>query len=196
MNNLNSAQAPSDVAFQQVVNQQMAMQRDAELSVRHQLDWEQQHRMVWTEAPLALRTAIRTHQSAIQTQQERLEDVAKGLYTAALEALKRRYHERGDITRIEYDRRQRDLHNEWQTRRVDLAQRYVYKFADMRLKEIQEASYAAARAASDKVWAREGAALIEGYAMPAPPSWAREPEPEEGTDEKKPTRRRPATAAR
>jgi len=196
MRNPNSAQALSDVAFQQVVNQQMAMQRDAELSVRHKIDWEAQHRMVWTEAPLALRTAIRTHQSAIQTQQERLEDVAKGLYTAAVEELKRRYHERGDITRIEYDRRQKDLYSDWQNRRVDLAQRYVYKFADARLKGIQEASYAAARAASDKVWAREGAALIEGYAMPAPPSWASESEPEEGPAEKKPARRRSAVAAR
>ncbi len=196
MRNPNSAQALSDVAFQQVVNQQMAMQRDAELSVRHQLDWEQQHRMVWTEAPLALQTAIRTHQSAIQAQQERLEDVAKALYTAALEALKRRYHERGDITRLEYDRRQKELYSDWQNRRVDLAQRYVYKFADARLKEIQEASYAAARAASDKVWAREGASLIEGYAMPAPPAWASKPEPEEGPDDKKPARRRSAVAAR
>ncbi len=49
MRNPNSAQALSDVAFQQVVNQQMAMQRDAELSVRHKIDWEAQHRMVWTE---------------------------------------------------------------------------------------------------------------------------------------------------
>lgn len=187
----------SDVAFQQVVNQQMAMQRDAELSVRHKIDWEAQHRMVWTEAPLALRTAIRTHQRAILTQQERLEDVAKALYTAALEALKRRYHERGDITRIEYDHRQKELYSEWQNRRVDLARRYVYTFAAARLTSIQEASYAAARAASDKVWAREGAALIESYAMPAPPAWASEPEqtPAE-PGEKKPARRRSAVAAR
>jgi len=196
MNNLNSPQAMSDAVLRQVTEQQLYAQRDVELSVRHQLAWEQQHRMVWTEAPLALRTAIKTHQSAIQAQADRLEDVAKELYTAALESLKRRYHERGDITRIEYDQRQKELYSDWQNRRVDLAQRYVYKFADARLKEIQEASYAAARAASDKVWSREGAALIEGYAMPAPPAWSRKPEPEEGPDEKKPARRRPVAAAR
>ncbi len=196
MNNPTSARAMSDAVVRQVTNQQLYAQRDAELSVRHQVDWEQQHRMVWTEAPLALRTAIRTHQSAIQGQQGRLEEVAKALYTAALEALRRRYHERGDITRIEYDRRQKELYAEWQNRRVDLARRYVYTFADAQLKDIQEASYAAARAASDAVWAREGAALVESYALPEPPSWASESEPEEGPDEKKPARRRSAVAAR
>ncbi len=196
MRNLNSAQALSDAAFQSICNQQITMQRDAELSVRHKIDWEAQRRMVWTEAPLALQTAIRTHQSAIQAQQEQMEEMAKGLYTATLEALRRRYHERGDITRIEYDHRQKELYAEWQNRRVDLARRYVYTFADAQLKDIQEASYAAARAASDAVWAREGAALVESYALPEPPSWASEPEPEEGPDEKKPTRRRSAVAAR
>jgi hypothetical protein len=196
MNNPTSAHAMSDAVVRQVTNQQLYAQRDAELSVRHQVDWEAQHRMVWTEAPLSLRTAIKTHQSAIQGQQEHLEKMAKALYTASLESLKRRYHERGDITRIDYDRRQKELYADWQNRRVDLARRYVYTFADARLKDIQEASYAAARATVDEVWAREGAALIEGYAMPAPPSWAREPEPEEGPAEKKPARRRPVTAAR
>jgi len=196
MNNLNSAQALSDAALRQVWNQQMAMQRDAELSVRHKIDWEAQHRMVWSEAPLALQTAIRSHQRAIQTQQERLEEMAKALYMAALETLKRRYHERGDITRIEYDQRQKDLYSDWQNRRVDLARRYIFTFADARLKDIQEASYAAARAACDEVWAREGGALIESYAMPEPPTWAREPEPEEGPADKKPARRRSAVAAR
>jgi hypothetical protein len=194
MNNLKAPDAMSDAVFQQVVNQQITRQRDADLSVRHKIDWEAQHRMVWIEAPLALQTAIRSHQRAIQTQQERLEDVAKGLYTAALEALKRRYHERGDITRVEYDQRQKELYSDWQNRRVDLAKRYIYTFADARLKSVQEQSYAAARAASDAVWAREGASIIESYAMPTPPSWSRESEPEEGPADKKPTRRRSAAA--
>jgi len=85
--------------------------------------------------------------------------------------------------------------NQWQTRRVDLVRRYVYTFADARLKEIQEEAYAAARAASDEAWEREGATLIESYAMPQPPSWATQSE-HTGPIEKATGRRRPATAAR
>jgi len=122
--------------------------------------------------------------------QQRLEDLAKDMYTGTLEALNRRYRERRDLTGMEYDQRQRDLHNEWQTRRVDLGRRYVYTFADTRLKKIQEEAYAAARAASDEVWEREGAALIASYAMPEPPSWATQSE--HPATETTPTRRQVA----
>jgi len=103
--------------------------------------------------------------------------------------VKTRSRARRDITGIEYDQGQRDLHNEWQTRRVDLARQYVYTFADARLKDIQEEAYEAARAAADAVWEREGAALILSYAMPEPPAWASQPEQAE---DDKPARRRAA----
>lgn len=196
MNNPNnSPQALSDAALRHVWNTQISLQRDAELSIKHRIDWEQEKRMVLVEPPVALRTAIRARQDAIKRQQAQLEEMAKALYTASLEALKRRYRERRDITGLDYDQMQRDLHNGWQARRVDLARRYVYTFADARLQEIQEASYAAARAAADAVWEREGAALVEQYSMPAPPSWATEPEHAE-PGEKTTARRRTAVAAR
>ncbi len=190
MHNLNSPQVLSDAAFQQVQNTLISQARDAELSVRHRADWETQHKMCWTEAPVAVRTAIRAKQTAIEAMQQRLEALAKDMYTASLEALKRRYRERRDLTGIDYDQRQRDLHTSWQSRRVDLARRYVYTFADARLKDIQEQAYAAARAASDEVWEREGLALIESYAMPEPPAWASEPE--QAATETTPVRRRVA----
>ena len=121
--------------------------------------------------------------------------MAKARYNAGLEALKRRYRERRDITGVEYDAGQRELHNEWQARRVDLARRYVHTFADARLKEIQEQAHTVSTAARDAKWEREGAALIESYAMPEPPAWATEPEQAEAV-EKTTGRRRPATAAR
>ncbi len=174
MTNL-SPQALSDAAFQQVNNQLINQARDSQLSLQHKANWEREHRMVWTEAPLAVRTAIQARQTAIQHQQQRLEQMAKDVYTASLEALKRRYRERRDITGQDYDQRQRDLHSQWQTRRLDLARRYIFTFADARLKEIQEQAYAAARAAADEVWNREGEALIESYAMREAPAWASEP---------------------
>jgi len=195
MNNLNSPQALSDAAFAQVQNTLINQARDSQLSLQHKATWEREHRMVWTEAPLAMRTAIRARQDAIQRQQQRLEEMAKALYNASLEALKTRYRARRDITGMEYDQIQRDLHNSWQARRVDLARRYVYTFADARLKNIQEQAYEAARVAADAVWEREGAALIESYAMPEPPAWASEPAHTE-TVEKTIGRRRPATAVR
>jgi hypothetical protein len=195
MHNLNSPQVLSDAAFQQVQNTLINQARDSQLSLQHKASWEREHRMVWTESPLAVRTAIQARQAAIQSQQQRLEQLAKDIYMASLEALKRRYRERRDITGVEYDAGQRELHNQWQTRRVDLARRYVYTFADARLKEIQEEAYAAARAASDEAWEREGATLIESYAMPQPPSWATQSE-HTGPIEKATGRRRPATAAR
>ncbi len=188
--NLNSAQGMEAAAFQQVQNTLISQARDAELSVRHQTDWQKAHRMVWTEAPVAVRTAIRARQTAIEAMQQRLEDLAKDMYTGTLEALKRRYRERRDITGMEYDQRQRDLHTSWQSRRVDLARRYIFTFADARLKEIQEEAYEAARAAADAVWEREGAALILSYAMPEPPAWASQPEQAE--DDDTPARRRAA----
>ncbi len=195
MNNLNSPQALSDAAFQQVQNTLISQARDADLSIKHRREWEARKIMVLVEPPIALRTAIRTRQAAIQGHQERLEEMAKALYTVSLEAVKRRYRERRDITGMEYDQRQRDLHQECQTRRVDLARRYVYTFADARLKEIQEEAYEAARAAADEVWERAGAGLIESYALPDPPAWASEPAHTEPV-EKTTGRRRPATAAR
>jgi len=130
---------------------------------------------------------LQARQAAIQSQQQRLEQLAKDIYAASLEARKRRYRERRDITGVEYDAGQRELHNQWQSRRVDLARRYVYTFADARLKEIQGQAYEAARAAADAVWEREGAALIESYAMSQPPAWASEPE--HGVEDDKPARR-------
>ncbi len=193
--NLNSPQGMEAAAFQQVQNTLISQARDSQLSLQHKASWEREHRMVWTEAPLAVRTAIRARQAAIQGQQERLEEMAKALYTASLEAVKRRYRERRDITGIEYDQLQRDLHNEWQTRRVDIARRFIYRFADARLKEIQEQAYAAARAASDEVWEREGALVLDGYALPESPSWAT-PSEHTGSVETTTRRRRPTTAAR
>jgi len=190
MNNLNSPQALSDAAFAQVQNTLINQARDADLSIKHRRDWEARKIMVLVEPPVALRTAIRARQDAIQRQQQRLEEMAKDLYTASLEALKRRYRERRDLTGIDYDQRQRDLHTSWQSRRVDLARRYIFTFADARLKEIQEQAYAAARAASDEVWEREGAGLISSYATPEPPLWASPPEQAEGDD--RPARRRAA----
>ncbi len=193
--NLNSAQGMEAAAFQQVQNTLISQARDSQLSLQHKATWEREHRMVWTEAPLAVRTAIRARQTAIEAMQQRLEDLAKDMYTGTLEALKRRYRERRDITGQDYDQRQRDLHGQWQTRRLDLARRYVYSFADARLKEIQEQAYEAARVAADAVWEREGRTLIESYAMPEPPAWASEPAHTEAV-EKTTGRRRPATAAR
>ncbi len=195
MQNLNSPQALSDAAFQQVQTTLINQARDSQLSLQHKATWEREHRMVWTEAPVAVRTAIRAKQAAIEAMQQRLEDLAKDMYTGTLEALKRRYRERRDLTGMEYDQRQRDLHNEWQSRRVDLARRYVYTFADARLKEIQEQAYEAARVAADAVWEREGRTLIESYGMPEPPAWASEPAHTEAVG-KTTGRRRPATAAR
>ncbi len=195
MTNFNSPQTMADAAFQQVQNTLINQARDADLSIKHRRDWEARKIMVLVEPPVALRTAIRTRQDAIQRQQQRLEELAKDIYTASVEALKRRYRERRDITGLQYDQGQRELHSQWQTRRVDLARRYVYTFADARLKEIQEQAYAAARAASDEVWEREGAPLIESYAMPESPSWATEPA-QTAPVEKTIGRRRPATAAR
>jgi len=189
MTNFNSPQTMADAAFQQVQNTLINQARDADLSIKHRRDWETRKIMVLVEPPVALRTAIRTRQDAIQRQQQRLEEMAKALYNASLEALKTRYRARRDITGIEYDQGQRDLHNEWQTRRVDLARQYVYTFADARLKDIQEEAYEAARAAADAVWEREGAALILSYAMPEPPAWASQPEQAE---DDKPARRRAA----
>jgi len=125
-----------------------------------------------------------------------LRAVAKDIYTAGLEALKRRYRERRDITGIEYDDRQRALHEEWQTRRVDLARRYVYVFADARLKEIQEQAYEAARTAADAVWERAGSALIESYSLPEPPAWAAEPEHGVEDDDRPAAVRRQSRAVR
>jgi len=190
MNNLNSPQALSDAAFQQVQNTLINQARDSQLSLQHKATWEREHRMVWTEAPLAVRTAIRARQTAIEAMQQRLETLAKDMYTASLEALKRRYRERRDITGVEYDAGQRELHNQWQSRRVDLARRYVYTSADARLKEIQEEAYEAARAAADAVWELEGAALIESYAMSQSPTWATQPA--QAATETTPTRRRVA----
>ncbi len=175
MNSIDSPQGMEAAAYQQIQNTLISQARDSQLSLQHKANWEREHRMVWTEAPLAVRTAVQARQAAIQHQQQRLEELAKALYTASLEALKRRYRERRDLTGIEYDQRQRDLHNEWQTRRVDLSRRYVYVFADQRLKAIQEEAYAAARAAADEVWEREGAALVESYTLPEPPAWTSEP---------------------
>jgi len=190
MNNLNSPQALSDAAFAQVQNTLINQARDSQLSLQHKATWEREHRMVWTEAPLAVRTAIQARQAAIQSQQQRLEQLAKDIYTASLEALKRRYRERRDITGVEYDAGQRELHNEWQTRRVDLARRYVHTFADARLKEIQEQAHTVSTAARDAEWEREGAALIESYAMPEPPAWATQSA--QAATETTPTRRRVA----
>ncbi len=72
MNNL-SPQALSDAAFQQVNNQLINQARDSQLSLQHKASWERERRMVWTEVPLAVRTAIQARQAAIQTQQQRLE---------------------------------------------------------------------------------------------------------------------------
>ena len=193
MNSIDSPQGMEAAAFQQVQNTLIAQARDSQLSIQHKANWERDHRMVWTEAPLAVRTAIQARQAAIQTQQQRLEEMAKALYTAALEALKRRYRERRDITGQDYDQRQRDLHSQWQTRRLDLARRYIFTFADARLKEIQQQAYAAARAAADEVWNREGEALIESYAMSEPPAWASESEQDDGGDTL-PTRQRRGVA--
>ena len=175
MHNLNSPQALSDAAFQQVNEQLIAQARDADLSIKHRRDWEARKIMVLVEPPVALRTAIRTRQDAIQRQQQRLEDLAKDIYTASVEVLKRRYRERRDITGLQYDQGQKELHSLWQSRRVDLARRYVYTFADARLKKITEKAYDAARATSDEVWAGEGVALLESYSMPESPAWATEP---------------------
>ncbi len=195
MTSLNSPQGMEAAAFQQVQNTLINQARDAQLSLQHKASWEREHRMVWTESPLAVRTAIQARQAAIQSQQQRLEQLAKDIYTASMEALKRRYRERRNITGLEYDEGQRALHQEWQKRRVDLARRYVYTFADARLKEIQEEAYEAARASADAVWEREGAALIESYAMSQPPAWASGPAHTEPVG-KTTGRRGPATAAR
>jgi len=192
MTSLNSPQGMEAAAFQQVQNTLINQARDSQLSLQHKASWEREHRMVWTEAPLAVRTAIQARQAAIQSQQQRLEQLAKDIYTASLETLKRRYREKRDITGVEYDAGQRELHNQWQSRRVDLARRYVYTFADARLKEIQEEAYEAARASADAVWEQEGAALIESYAMSQPPAWASEPAQGDGVEDDD----RPATVRR
>ncbi len=190
MTNFNSPQTMADAAFQQVQNTLINQARDADLSIKHRREWEARKIMVLVDPPIALRTAIRARQDAIQREQQRLEEMAKALYNARLEALKTRYRERRDITGIEYDQRQRELHNEWQTRRVDLARRYVHMFADARLKEIQEEAHTVSHTASAAVWECKGAALIESYAMPEPPAWSTQPEQAEEDD--KPARRRAA----
>ncbi len=175
MNNLNNPAAMSDAAFQQVQSQLIMQQRDQQLTVEHRRDWEAQHLAVFVDPPPAVLTAIRARQAAIQREQQRLEQLAKDSYTTSMEALKRRYRERRDLTGLEYDARQRALHNEWQARRVDLARRYVFTFADQRLRDIREQAYTASRAADVAVWEQESGPLIESYALPEPPAWASEP---------------------
>lgn len=190
MTNFNQPQTIADAAFQQMQNTLINQARDADLSIKHRREWEARKIMVLVEPPIALRTAIRARQDAIQREQQRHEERAKSLYNAGLEALKRRYRERRDITGVEYDAGQRELHNEWQARRADLARRYVHTFADARLKEIQEQVHTVSTAVRDAEWEREGAALIESYAMPEPPSWATQSA--HPATETTPTRRRVA----
>ncbi len=196
MHNLNSPQGLSDAAFVAANNQILRQQRDQQLTVEHRRDWEREHLAVFVDPPPAVLTAIRARQAALQREQQRLEQLAKDSYTTSMEALKRRYRERRDLTGIEYDERQRALYEEWQTRRLDLAHRYIFTFADARLKAIQEQAYTAGRADIDALWDQESGSLIESYALPEPPAWACAPGQGVAADDRPATVRRQSRAAR
>lgn len=191
-NDFDSPQARA--VFQQVVSQQMHAQRDLELAAQHRRDWAAQKKAVFVDAPTPLRQAVLTKQRAIEARATALEELASLAYRDAMAEVKHRYRADDLMTRAEREIIERDLLAQWNERRAEIRAAFVYRLADQYLASAQADAYAAAQAAAEAVWDRQGEALLERYVMPPDPAWASKPD--QAPAEKKPTRRRPATAAR
>ncbi len=193
MNDLNSPAARA--AFAQICNQQVVAQRDLELSAQHRRDWDSQKRAVFTDAPTALRQAVLTRQRAIEARATALEELASIAYRDAMAEVKRQYRADDLMTRAGREIIERDLLAQWNERRAQIRATFVYRLADQYLAAAQADAYAAAKAAAEAVWGRQGETLLERYVMAPDPAWASAPE--QVPDEKKAARRRrPATVAR